>query len=542
MAYPLFHPRSARSNPLTLSREDFAREFPSESDFVEFKRGVGGVPFQGSAVAFSNNAGGVIFVGIEDDGLVVGRALDAGTADDIHTTLGEVHDLGRYDIFPLDVAGTTVTVVAIARREQGFSQTSNGRVLVRRGTQDRPLFGAELQRLINERSSTRFESTLTDVAIDAADAPALERLREACAWPSGSRTPERLGDAGLARDGRLTVAGALYLLGDPATELGKAYIEVLRYPNDTTHDYDRRDDVRGTLDRQLESATRLVMEQLGTDLIVLGVRRFDLPRIPELVIREALANALAHRTYEASGTPVRVELRPGAVTIVSPGPLPEPVTVSNLREASAARNLDVIRVLRRYGLAEDAGRGVDVMQDTMRSEMLEQPTFTDTGHSVEVSLPIHSAVAPVERAWIRELEGRGELAAVDRLVLVHAARGELLTNAVVRRLVQADSLGAREILKRLRDQGLLRQQGQRGGSTYVLADTLRPPAGLRLGPDDLADLVQRLADDRPITNTDVRRATGLDRAEALAVLERLVGEGRLVRTGQRRGTRYHRVS
>ena len=338
------------------------------------------------------------------------------------------------------------------------------------------------------------------------------------------------------------MAGALYLLDDPATELGKAYVEILRYPDDATHDYDRRDEVRGPLDRQLETATRLVMEHLGTDLIVLGVRRFDLPRIPELVMREALANALAHRTYEASGTPVRVELRPGTVTIISPGPLPEPVTVSNLREANAARNLDVIRVLRRYGLAEDAGRGVDVMQDTMRSEMLDQPVFTDTGHSVEVRLPIRSAVAPVERAWIRELEGRGELAGVDRLVLVHAARGQPLTNAVVRRLVQVDSLGAREILKRLRDQGLLRQQGQRGGATYLLADTLRPPAGLRLGPDELADLVQHLADDEPITNADVRRATGLDRAESLAVLERLVAEGRLLRTGQRRGTRYHRAS
>ena len=105
-------------------------------------------------------------------------------------------------------------------------------------------------------------------------------------------------------------------------------------------------------------------------------------QLPEVVVREALANAIAHRSYEASGTSVRVELRPGAVTIISPGGLPEPVTVSNLREANAARNLDVIRVLRRYGLAEDAGRGVDVMQDTMRSETLEQPEFRDTGHPV----------------------------------------------------------------------------------------------------------------------------------------------------------------
>ncbi|MGI8729727.1 MAG: hypothetical protein ACR2LK_06990 [Solirubrobacteraceae bacterium] len=33
---------------------------------------------------------------------------------------------------------------------------------------------------------------------------------------------------------------------------------------------------------------------------------------------------------------------------------------------------------------------------------------------------------------------------------------------------------------------------------------------------------------------------GLDRADALAILERLVNDGRLIRTGQRRGTRYQR--
>jgi hypothetical protein len=40
--------------------------------------------------------------------------------------------------------------------------------------------------------------------------------------------------------------------------------------------------------------------------------------------------------------------------------------------------------------------------------------------------------------------------------------------------------------------------------------------------------------------SDVRKATGLDRADALAILDRLVGDGRLVRTGQGRGTRYQR--
>jgi hypothetical protein len=90
----------------------------------------------------------------------------------------------------------------------------------------------------------------------------------------------------------------------------------------------------------------------------------------------------------------------------------------------------------------------------------------------------------------------------------------------------------------LRDQGFLDQQGKRGGATYRLAGTLRPPAGLRLSPTELADVVRNLANAGPITNRDVRAATGLDRAEALGLLTSLVDDGRLIRTGQRRGAKY----
>jgi ATP-dependent DNA helicase RecG len=276
-------------------------------------------------------------------------------------------------------------------------------------------------------------------------------------------------------------------------------------------------------------------------MVVLGVRRFELPRLPEVVVREAVANALAHRSYESSGTPVRVELRPGFVRITSPGGLPEPVTIQNIRDANAARNLAVIRALRHFGLAEDAGRGIRVMQDAMRHEMLDPPAFADHGHEVEVVLPIRSPVAPVERAWVRELEQRGDLTGADRIVLVHAARGETMTNARVRAAVGTDAAEARETLQRLRDLGLLEQRGTRGGATYHLSGSLRPPAGLRLTPEELADLVEGLAVKQELTNARVREATGLDRVEALAILDRLVREGRLERTGSRRGTRYRRA-
>jgi ATP-dependent DNA helicase RecG len=179
------------------------------------------------------------------------------------------------------------------------------------------------------------------------------------------------------------------------------------------------------------------------------------------------------------------------------------------------------------------------MQDTMAQQMLDPPRFIDNGHEVVVELPVRSPVAPAERAWIQELERRGNLQGVDRIVLVHAARGELLTNRRVRELVGADPGQSRDILHRLRDEGFLEQRGRTAGSSYRLSGTLRPPAGLRLSSEELEDVVVRLTESGPIANQDVHAATGLDRAEALALLDRLVRARRLRRTGTRRGARYH---
>jgi predicted HTH transcriptional regulator len=58
-----------------------------------------------TAVAFSNADGGVMLIGVEDDGAVLGRAADAGTQDDIHRATQAARDVGRYAIHQLNVDG-----------------------------------------------------------------------------------------------------------------------------------------------------------------------------------------------------------------------------------------------------------------------------------------------------------------------------------------------------------------------------------------------------------------------------------------------------
>jgi hypothetical protein len=87
---------------------------------------------------------------------VVGKELDAGTADSIHQLMRDVHDPGRYSLHRVSVGEKPiVAAISVARRHEGFAQTSSGIVRIRKGTRDEPLFGAELQHFINDRSSLR---------------------------------------------------------------------------------------------------------------------------------------------------------------------------------------------------------------------------------------------------------------------------------------------------------------------------------------------------------------------------------------------------
>jgi ATP-dependent DNA helicase RecG len=353
MAYPLFHPSCTTPAPTVLSFPEFRRAFPGQSRYLEFKQGASADRIVRAVTAFSNTDGGVVLVGVAPDGSPVGTNTDGEALARLHRIVGAVHDGGRYEITAVFVGDRTIAVISVARRRQGFAQTSDGQVVVRRDAMNVTLMGAQLAEFVTRHALTRFEATTLDATLEDADQENLERLASAYGW--SSELTERLTEPGLAsEDGprtRLTVAGALYLLPEPQRTLGKAYIEVFRYRDDAVATEDKRYTVTGPLPSQVQEAAARVLEEVGTDVVVVGLRRYELDRLPLPVLREALANAVAHRVYEDNRRSVRVEIRPTRVRITSPGPLPEPVTVANMREQNAARNLTVISALRRFRLA-----------------------------------------------------------------------------------------------------------------------------------------------------------------------------------------------
>lgn len=521
---------------VNFTAQEFQILIEREDDRVELKTGVGIRPLQKALVAMSNTDGGRIFIGVNDKREVVGRRLDQGTDDDIHSAALAARNIGRYTIRQGAVDKTPIVVVTIEAREDEVAQTSDGRVLVRRGGRNLPLFGAELWHLMSSRTLRRFEASDSGVAPDAVSPDAIQAVADVHGWSNATLWPERWRERNLLHaSGNLTVAGVL-ILADPTKQLGAAKfnIDLRSYESDTSLAYVRREIVAGPVQRQVEVATDWIMRDIGTEMVLAGTVRHDVPRLPRRPVRETVANAVAHRDYANERAPVVIEIRPSSVIVRSPGALPPPVTVATLREAQSARNHTVIDILRRFGLAEDSGQGIDVIQDGMRYELLDEPVFREGDASFEVTLPLTGSITATERGWLAELERTDTLRPAERQLLVAVLREERITNRRVREILGVGSVEARTVLGRLRDANLLRQHGERSRSYYTLG---------QLGPgrSDEAVVLEAAAAE-PVSNQRVRELTGLERREALALLRRLVAQGRLVKEGSHRGTRYSAVA
>lgn len=524
-----------------MDERAFARLFPGEGVLIEFKEGVSTRKVQEAAVAFSNTDGGVILVGVRATGSILGVSQVGEAERKLHEALRGITNCGRYVLRQLAVGPSTVLVVSIERRGEGFAQTPDGVVRSRMGASNPPLRGAELSRFLAARSFDSFESTATTFTLENVRPENIEPFRAAYGWPSDVDLTARLEELGhlVNVDGteRLTVAGALLLLDDPTTIGCRAFVDMRRFSPDTVEP-DKTWAVTGTVAAQIERATADIVAELGSTTAVLGTRRVDMPKLPPRALREAVANAVAHRSYQDAGSAIRIEIHRDRVKITSPGGLPEPVTVENIRDQQAARNDRILGALRRLGLAEDLGRGIDRMEDDMAADLHAPPEYADDGAFFSVELRLVGAVTPVERAWVKGLVDEQRVDARSAPVVVHAARSGTVTNADVRNMLGIDSVDARSILRRLVAAGVFELRGKRGGARYVLAPRAATPTRIRHSAEELEQIVLALARDEPVTNARVREHTGCDRLEALSLLRRLVARGELRMLGTRRGSRY----
>lgn len=198
-----------------------------------------------------------------------------------------------------------------------------------------------------------------------------------------------------------TVAGLLLFGENPNRRLPQAGVTATAFPR-TEKDYDTTDEelIRGPLVSLLTSRGRpmekgvidrtvdFVAKNMGTTAWLEGGRRHRRKALPLDAVREAVVNAAAHRDYTIIGTDIEVSLFSDRLEVISPGRLPNGVTVEKMKDGlRAARNELLKEILRDYGYVEHLGMGVrNRIIGSMRAHNGTEPDLIEEEHRFIVRL------------------------------------------------------------------------------------------------------------------------------------------------------------
>jgi ATP-dependent DNA helicase RecG len=227
-------------------------------------------------------------------------------------------------------------------------------------------------------------------------------------------------------------------------------------------------DMRDSIFRIVRRASALILEDLpkAFQLPEESLQREEKPLIPTRVIREALVNALMHRSYRVHA-PIqiirytnRLEIRNPGYSLKSAEHLGEP--------GSLTRNPKIAAVLHETRFAETKGSGIRVMREMMERTGLSLPVFeSDRAHDTFTARYLfHHFLSPDDLAWLSLLK-EYELSDDEAKALIFVRETGAIDNATYRDLCRVDTLGASARLRHLRDVGLLETKGS-GPKTYYI--------------------------------------------------------------------------
>jgi ATP-dependent DNA helicase RecG len=205
------------------------------------------------------------------------------------------------------------------------------------------------------------------------------------------------------------------------------------------------------------------------------LQRRDLPRIPDRVVREAVVNALMHRTYRTHGATQiirysnRVEIRNPGHSLKPEDQLGEP--------GSQTRNPAIAAILHETLFAETKGSGVRVMRELMRQTNLAPPGFESDRERDQftATLFFHHLLSETDLAWLSNFSD-SNLSTDEAKALVHLREAGRISNAIYRELTGVDTLEASMRLRRLRQLGFLRQYDRGSATYYTATDRLLNPS------------------------------------------------------------------
>ena len=355
-----------------------------ENSGVEFKRDdLSTLNLAKELVAFSNFQGGMVLLGVEDDGTITGLMRP----DLEEWVMNVCRDKIRPAIIPFFEMVRDVKDnhdVAIVRVTRGYDvhalwHNNSNKYQMRVGTQSREATQEELARLFQQRGSVRAElRPVSGATLSNLDRRRLRNYfgdirqqdvpddKDEEAWQSLLINTEVMTEEGV------TVGGMLLFGTTPNRFLPHAGIDAVAYPGmEQVYDAQERVALRGPLTPLLSERDDFVENglveqaldfvQRNTRMVVeaQGGRRLERPVYPRDALREGIVNALIHRDYLLTSTDIELAVYSNRLEIVSPGRLPNGITPERMRFGTrSARNQLLKDVMRDYRYLEHMGMGI----------------------------------------------------------------------------------------------------------------------------------------------------------------------------------------
>lgn len=288
--------------------------------------------------AMSNSLGGIIYIGVNDDCTIEGISQD-----EVRKYNSWISDaasqLIRPAIYPqtrtVEVEGKLLMLVEVSEGTSKPYQDHKGAFWVKTGSDKRVASSQELMRLFQQNAQLNLDELVTFADIGTIDLTKFytffERTKGIEFSTLGLNLDQVLSNMNLAKDGKLTLGGLLLFGKNVQDYKPFCIIRSISFPGNEISDnsfIDKRDCL-GTLDEQF----RLGMLFLKNNLSFIQVDpSFNSPgvlEIDERALEEALVNAILHRDYSKNAV-IRLFIFKNRVEIISPGSLPNHLTVENI--------------------------------------------------------------------------------------------------------------------------------------------------------------------------------------------------------------------
>ena len=367
-----------------------------ESDRVEFTVSMKDLDKIRQAVcAFANDLPdhrkpGFVFIGITDDKKCAGLVID----DEVLQRLGGLRSDGKILPFPnievdkRNLDGCEVAVIQVA--PSGNPPVKfDGRCWIRIGPRRGQATAEEERRLTEKRRWGNLPYDMQGVSGASVDKD-LDKRKFEDEYLRVSVSPEVLDENErapedqlmalrfMARDGAPTVAAILILGDDPISWFPGSYIQFVRYAGrEITDSVVDQKKIHGTLPEQLVELDNVLKANIAVALNTSGETHVEHPDYPFEALRELARNAVVHRNYENSNTPVRVYWFSDRIEIISPGTVYGTVTRENFGKPGSTdyRNPTIAEALKNMGFMQRFGMGISTARKALKINGNPPPKF-----------------------------------------------------------------------------------------------------------------------------------------------------------------------